>query len=128
EKRIHLDDQVHVSEKAWRTGGSKMFIRVGTNVTVRDLLQGIIVDSGNDACVAMAEYIAGTEEAFVDLMNKTAAELGMKNTHFTDSTGLPDPHHYTTARDMSILARALVYNFPEDYQWYSQKCFTFSNI
>src|SRR5207253_2787116 len=87
--RIHLDDPVRISEKAWRTGGSKMFVKVGTTPTVRELMQGIIVDSGNDACVAMAEYVAGTEEAFVSLMNQQAAALGMTNTHYTDSTVMP---------------------------------------
>lgn len=125
---IHLNDQVPVSEKAWRTGGSRMFIQKGTSVSVSDLLQGIIVESGNDACVAMAEFMAGTEEAFVSIMNQHAAALGMKNTHYIDSTGLPDPNHYTTAWDMSILARALIYHFPEDYKRYSQQWFTYNNI
>lgn len=128
EGRIRLDDQVQVSEKAWRTGGSKMFIKVGNTISVRDLLQGIIVQSGNDACIAMAEHIAGTEEAFANLMNQQAAALGMKNTHYVDSTGLPNPDQYTTPRDIAILARALIRNFPEDYKWYSQKWFLFNGI
>lgn len=128
EGRIHMDDQVRISEKAWRTQGSKMFIRVGNNVAVRDLMQGIIVDSGNDACVAMAEYVAGSEDAFVGLMNAEAARLGMTNTHFMDSTGMPNPDHYSSARDLAILARALIIDFPEDYQWYSQKWFSYNNI
>lgn len=128
EGRIHAEDLVRISDKAWRTGGSKMFVKIGTDVPVHELMQGIIVDSGNDACVAMAEYLAGTEEAFVSLMNQQAAALGMTNTHFTDSTGLPNPDHYTSPRDIAILARALIVNFPEDYKWYSQKWFTYNGI
>lgn len=128
QKRIHLDDLVPVSEAAWRTGGSKMFIKVGTQVSVRDLLQGIIVDSGNDACVAIAEFLAGSEESFANLMNQQAKLLGMKNTHFVDANGLPDPNHYTTPRDMAILARALINDFPEDYKLYSQKWFIYNGI
>lgn len=126
--RIRPNDLVTISEKAWRTGGSKMFVKIGEQVPVEALIQGIIVQSGNDACVAMAEHIAGTEDAFVNLMNQQAALLGMKNTHFTDANGLPNPEHYTTARDMATLARALVNNFPEDYKWYSQKWFIFNGI
>lgn len=126
--RVKLDDLVSISEKAWRTGGSKMFVKVGDRIPVRDLMQGIIVDSGNDACVAMAEHVAGSEEAFASLMNQAAKVLGMTGTHFTDSTGLPNPDHYTTPRDMAVLARALVMNFPEDYKWYSQKWFTYNGI
>lgn len=128
EGRVKLDDQVRISEKAWRTGGSKMFVKIGTMVSVRDLMQGIIVDSGNDACVAMAEHVAGSEDAFASLMNQQAIALGMTGTHFTDSTGLPDPQHFTTAHDMGVLARALVSNFPEDYKWYSQKWFIYNGI
>lgn len=126
--RIHLTDLVPISEAAWKTGGSKMFVKVGDKVSVQDLMQGMIVDSGNDACVAMAEYIAGSQESFVNLMNQQAARLGMKNTHFVDVDGLPDPNHYTTARDMSILDRALILDFPEDYKWYSQKWFSYNGI
>lgn len=128
EGRIHMDDLVPISEAAWRTGGSKMFVKVGDRVPVRELMQGIIVDSGNDACVAMAEYVAGSQDAFVNLMNQQAALLGMKGTHFMDVNGLPDPQHYTTPRDMATLARALIFDFPEDYKWYSQKEFTYNNI
>lgn len=127
-KRIHLDDLVPISEEAWKTGGSKMFIKVGDRVPVRLLMQGMIVDSGNDACVALAEFIAGSQDSFVNLMNQQAALLGMKNTHFMDVNGLPDPNHYTTPRDMATLARALIFDFPQDYQWYSQKWFTYNNI
>lgn len=126
--RIHPTDLVTISEAAWKTGGSKMFVKVGDKVTVQDLMQGMIVDSGNDACVAMADYVAGSQESFVNLMNQEAARLGMNNTHFIDVDGLPDPNHYTTARDMSILARALILDFPEDYKWYSQKWFTYNGI
>jgi serine-type D-Ala-D-Ala carboxypeptidase (penicillin-binding protein 5/6) len=126
--QIHLDDLVTISESAWKTGGSKMFIKVGDKVSVRDLMQGIIVDSGNDACVAIAEYIAGSQESFVRLMNQAAVRLGMNHTHFVDVDGLPDPNHYTTTRDMAILSRALILDFPEDYKWYSQKWFVYNNI
>lgn len=126
--RIHPTDLVTISEGAWKTGGSKMFVKVGDKVAVQDLMQGIIVDSGNDACVAMAEYVAGSQEAFVSLMNQEAVRLGMKNTHFVDVDGLPDPNHYSTARDMAILARALILDFPEDYKWYAQKWFVYNGI
>ena len=128
EGRIHLEDLVTISEAAWKTGGSKMFVKVGDKVPVRDLMQGIIVDSGNDACVAMAEYVAGSQESFVGLMNQEAARLGMSHTHFVDVDGLPDPNHYSTAHDMASLARALVLDFPEDYKWYSQKWFAYNGI
>ena len=126
--RIKMTDTVPVSEAAWRTGGSKMFIKVGENVPVQDILQGIIVDSGNDACVAIAEHLAGSEDAFANLMNQQAALLGMANTHFVDANGLPNPQHYSSAKDMAILARAIIKNFPEDYKWYSQKWFSYRNI
>lgn len=126
--QISLDAPVHVSEKAWKTGGSRMFINVNSKVTVKDLLQGVIVASGNDACVALAELVAGTESAFADMMNQTAQTLGMKNSHFTDSTGLPDANHYSSAEDFAILARALIRDFPDHYQWYKQKWFTYNNI
>lgn len=127
-KRVHLDDLVPVSEAAWRTGGSKMFIKVNDKVPLRDLMQGMIVDSGNDACVALSEFVAGSQDSFVNLMNQQAGLLGMKNSHFMDVNGLPDPGHYSSARDLSILGRALVNDFPQDYQWYSQKWFTYNNI
>lgn len=103
--QIGENDPVTVSENAWRTGGSRMFIKVGSQVTVSDLLHGIIIQSGNDASVAVAEHIAGSEDAFADLMNKTVADLGMTNTHFMNPTGLPNPEHYSSAHDMAILAR-----------------------
>ncbi len=126
--KVHLNDAVPITEKAWRTGGSKMFVKVNTSVPVSELMQGIIVDSGNDACVAMAEDVAGSEEAFALMMNQTAAALGMTGSHFIDSTGLPNPDHYSTAADLSVLARALIYDFPEHYQWYSQKWFSYNGI
>ena len=127
-QQLHLQDKVHVSPKAWRMGGSKMFIKVNEDVTVENLVQGIVVQSGNDACVAIAEHIAGDEDAFTTLMNQQAAKLGMNNSHFTDSTGLPHPNHYTSPRDMAILSRVIVNDFPEFYPWYSEKVFTYNNI
>ena len=127
-KQISIEDKVYISKKAWKTGGSKMFIKAGSNVPVKKLIQGIVVQSGNDACTAMAEYIAGTEEAFAGLMNQMAQYLGMKDTHYTDSTGLPHPNHYSTPHDMAILAQALIKDFPEYYSWYKQKWFTYNNI
>lgn len=126
--RIHLDDQVTISENAWRTGGSRMFVQVGTQVAARDLINGIIVVSGNDACVAMSEHVAGSESSFVDLMNQTAAQLGMKDTHYADATGLPNPDNYSTPYDLAILARAIIHHYPEDYTWYSQKEMTYNKI
>lgn len=125
---IHLDDKVRISKKAWQTGGSRMFIKVNDEVPVRDLLQGIVVASGNDAAVAMAEYIAGSEEAFATLMNAQAKALGMNNSHFVDSNGLPNPDHYSTPRDLAILAQAIIKNFPEDYKLYSEKWFAYNDI
>lgn len=126
--QIHLTDKVKISKKAWQTGGSRMFVQVGDLVSVEDLLKGIIVDSGNDACVALSEYVAGSEDAFVSLMNQQAAVLGMKNSHFTDSNGLPNPNHYVSAHDFAILTQHLINDFPEYYSWYSQKNFTYNNI
>ena len=126
---LKIDQGVNVSEKAWRTGGSKMFIRVGTQVPVEDLIKGMIVQSGNDACVALAEAIAGSEENFAQMMNREAQRLGMKASSFRNSTGLPDPQHYTSARDLATLAGALIRDFPEDYaKYYSIKEFRYNNI
>ncbi len=125
---IKLDDQVHVSEKAWRMPGSRTFIEVGKRVSVEDLLLGMIVQSGNDATVALAEHIAGSEEVFAEVMNQRAKALGMLNSHFVNSTGLPHPDHYTTARDMALLARAVIAEYPEYYKWYSVKEFTYNGI
>jgi D-alanyl-D-alanine carboxypeptidase (penicillin-binding protein 5/6) len=126
--KISLEDDVLVSEKAWRTEGSRMFIEVGKQVKLDDLIHGVVIQSGNDASVALAEYISGTEDVFADLMNKHAERLGMKNTNFMNSTGLPDPNHYTTAKDLAILARAMIKDFPEQYKLYSMKEFTYNNI
>lgn len=126
--RINLNDRITISEKAWRTGGSKMFVKVGDQVPLNDLIQGIAVVSGNDACVAVAEQLAGTEESFAELMNHSAKLLGMVNTNYTDATGLPDPNHYTTPRDLALLTRAIVNQFPQYYHWYSQKEFFYNGI
>lgn len=125
---LSLSDKVTVSKKAWRTEGSRMFIEVGKQVKVEDLLQGIIVQSGNDASIAIAEHIAGTEETFAQLMNQHAQTLGMSNTHFENATGLPGANHYTTARDIATLAAAIIREFPEYYHWYSQLEFTYAGI
>lgn len=127
-EQIHLDDEVRISKKAWLMSGSKMFVRAGDDVKASDLLQGIIVQSGNDASVAMAEHIAGSEEGFVELMNQEAARLGMNDTHFMDCTGMPNEDHYSTPYDLAILSRALITDFPEYYPWYKQQWFTFNNI
>jgi|LWDU01.1.fsa_nt_gi D-alanyl-D-alanine carboxypeptidase (penicillin-binding protein 5/6) len=126
--KITLDDEVLVSEKAWRTQGSRMFIEVGKKVKLNDLLHGVIIQSGNDASVALAEYVSGTEDVFADLMNKHAQRLGMHDTHFVNSTGLPDENHYTTARDLAKLAQAMIKDFPEEYKLYKVKEFTFNKI
>jgi D-alanyl-D-alanine carboxypeptidase (penicillin-binding protein 5/6) len=125
---IHPEDKVRISAKAWKTGGSRMFVKVGDEVPVQDLMQGIAVASGNDASVAMAEYIGGTEEAFANMMNQQATVLGMTSSHFMDSTGLPNLQHYSTPRNLGILALALTRDFPEDYKLFSQKWFTYNGI
>jgi D-alanyl-D-alanine carboxypeptidase (penicillin-binding protein 5/6) len=127
-KTLTLDQTIPVSPKAWKVPGSKMFIEPQTPVTVKELLHGMIVQSGNDACVALAEAIAGSEEAFAQLMNKEAARLGLKNTHFENATGLPHPSHLTTVRDLSVLATALIRDFPEFYSIYSIKEYTYNKI
>ena len=126
--KISREDEALVSEKAWRTQGSRMFIEVNKKVKLNDLLHGVVIQSGNDASVALAEYISGTEDVFTDLMNKHAERLGMKNTHFVNSTGLPDANHYTTARDLAKLARALINDYPEIYELHKIKEFTFNKI
>lgn len=125
---IALEDTVLVSEKAWRMGGSRMFIEVGKQVSVNDLLHGVIIQSGNDASVALAEHISGSEENFAELMNHYASKLGMYNSHFVNATGWPDEQHYTTAKDMAILAQALIHDTPKVYHLHSVKEFTFNNI
>lgn len=126
--QISLQDEVTISEKAWRMQGSRMFIEVGKKVTVKDLLFGVIVSSGNDASVALAEHVAGSESVFAQLMNQYAQALGMVSSSFMNATGLPDEQHYVTARDVAILARALINEFPEYYAWYSTREFEWNGI
>ena len=126
--QIALEDEVTVSEKAWRMQGSRMFIEVGSRVRVRDLLLGVIVQSGNDASIALAEYVAGSEEVFAQQMNQYAQALGMRSTHFVNATGWPDDEHYSSARDLAILARALIEEFPEHYKWHAIKEFQWGDI
>ena len=128
EGRLSLDDDVTISKQAWQTTGSRMFLDVNSKVKVADIIKGIIIQSGNDASVAIAEHIAGTEKAFAGLMNDYAAMLGMHNSHFSNATGLPDPNHYTTAKDLAILAKASIKEHPDSYTVYSQKSFTYNNI
>ena len=126
--RIKLSDMVTISRHARAQEGSRMFVDVGTQVSVENLIQGMIVQSGNDATVALAEHVAGSEPVFVDLMNQYAQQLGMTSTHFQNSPGMPSPEHYTTARDMGMLAAALIRDYPEYYKWYSQREFTWNKI
>lgn len=128
EGRQSLDDMVFISEKAWRMEGSRMFIKVNTNVKLEDLVKGMIIQSGNDATVALAEHVAGTEESFVGLMNKVAAELGMTRTYFVNSSGMPGEGHLTTARDLATLTRELINQYPQYYKYYSVKDFTWNEI
>lgn len=125
---IKLTDKVLTSKQAWQMGGSKMFIKVGTEVPVEDLIQGVIVDSGNDACVALSEFVGGSESSFVNMMNQQAQLLGMTNTHYADSTGLPKPDHVATAHDLALLTRAIIINFPDYYKYFNQKWFKYNNI
>lgn len=125
---LKLDEKVTISQNAWETGGSKMFVEVNKQVAVEDLLQGVIIQSGNDASVALAEHVAGSEETFATMMNEQAARLGMNNSHFENSMGLPTPNHYSSARDLAILAQSLIREFPEYYRWDSQKEFTYNGI
>lgn len=125
---LRLDEQVTISKKAWQTPGSRMFVEVNKKVTVENLLQGIIIQSGNDASVALAEHVAGDEFTFSTLMNKHAERLGMTNTHFQNSMGLTSDNHYTTARDLAVLTTAVIAEFPDYYRWDSQKEFTYNNI
>ena len=125
---LNLEDMVTISKKAWKMPGSKMFIEVGKTVSVKDLIKGMVVQSGNDASVALAEHIAGSEEVFAQLMNKYAANLGMTGTNYVNATGMPHEDHYTTAHDLAILTKSLITKFPEEYKWYSEKKFTFNNI
>jgi D-alanyl-D-alanine carboxypeptidase (penicillin-binding protein 5/6) len=126
--KLKLDEQVTVSEHAWRSEGSRTFIELGKPVSVQDLILGMIVQSGNDATIALAERIAGTEETFAQLMNANAKRLGMVNSHFENSSGLPSPQHYTTARDLSLLATAIIREYPQDYKWFSVREFEHNGI
>lgn len=125
---ISINDEVKISKKAWRMGGSRMFIRVNTLVSVKELLKGLIIQSGNDASVALAEHVASNEDAFVELMNQHAERLNMISTHFNNSTGWPDKNHYTTARDLAKLSQALINDFPSHYAAYKEKEYTYNNI
>ncbi|MEJ2114667.1 MAG: D-alanyl-D-alanine carboxypeptidase [Gammaproteobacteria bacterium] len=125
---ITLYDHVEISEKAWRSIGSRMFVEVGNKIILEDLLLGLIIQSGNDASIALAEHVAGTEEAFADIMNAQAKRIGMKDSHFINATGLPENDHYTTAYDVALLSRAMISEFPEEYKRYSQKEYTFNGI
>ena len=126
--KVKLEDMVTVSEKAWRTQGSRMFIEVGKQVRIDDLMQGMIVQSGNDASVALAEHVAGSEATFAAMMNEYAQRLGMSRSHFVNSTGMPADNHLTTATDIGALARAIIKEFPQYYAWYSQQSFTYNGI
>ena len=128
EGRISMSDMVPISVKAWRTEGSRTFVQEGTSVSVEDLLKGVIIQSGNDASVALAEFVAGSEGAFVDIMNQQAQLLGMKDTHFENATGLPSADHFSTAYDLAVLARHIIQDYPENYPLYAQKHFTYNNI
>jgi len=128
EGKFQIDDLVRVSKKAWKMGGSKMFIEVGKEVPVEDLLKGVIIQSGNDASVALAEFVAGDETAFADLMNQYASQLGMGNTHFVNASGLPHADHYSTARDMANLETALIRDFPVHYPLHAVRTYTWNNI
>ncbi|MBW4935675.1 D-alanyl-D-alanine carboxypeptidase family protein [Marinobacter sp. F4206] len=128
EGRISMSDMVPISVRAWKTEGSRTFVREGTSVPVETLLKGVIIQSGNDASVALAEFVAGSEGAFVDIMNQQAQILGMKDTNFENATGLPSPEHRSTAFDLAILARAIINDYPENYPIYAEKHFTYNNI
>jgi D-alanyl-D-alanine carboxypeptidase (penicillin-binding protein 5/6) len=128
EGKLRLDAEVPISEHAWRAEGSRTFLNVGTRVRVDILIQGMIVQSGNDATIALAEAVGGTEPTFVQLMNQYSQKLGLTGSHWTNAPGLPDSQHYTTARDIARLSSALIREFPEYYKWYSQRSFTYNNI
>lgn len=125
---LSLDDKLTVSEKAWRKGGSKMFVEVGSQVRVEDLLRGVIIQSGNDACIVLAEGLAGSEDAFAQQMTTKAHEIGLTNSNFVNSTGWPDDNHYVTARDLATLARRVITDHPDSYHYYSEKEFTWNDI
>ena len=125
--RLNLDEQINVSTKAWKIGGSTMFLDPRMHPTVREVLHGIATLSGNDACIALAEHMAGSEKAFVNIMNTTAAQIGMEESHFVNSTGFPDDNHYSTANDMALLGATLWREFPEQYKIFAEKEFTYAN-
>ena len=125
---VSLEDMVRISVKAWRMPGSRMFIREGTYVSISDLLRGVIIQSGNDASVAVAEHLAGSEESFADMMNQHASVIGMKNTQFRNATGLPEDGHYSSARDLALLSQIKIQDYPEHYEIYSEREFTYNNI
>ncbi|MBT5649049.1 MAG: D-alanyl-D-alanine carboxypeptidase [Rhodospirillaceae bacterium] len=125
---LNLDDTFLVSEKAWRKGGSKMFVKVGDRIKVSDLLRGIIIQSGNDACIVVAEGLAGSEDAFAEMMTRRAKEIGLTNSNFANATGWPHPKHYMSARDLAVLSERLVTDFPEHYKIFAEKTFTYSKI
>ncbi len=125
---IQEDEEARISVKAWKAEGSRMFIREGTSVKVGDLLKGVVIQSGNDASIALAEHVSGTEEAFVDVMNQYAEQLGMINTHYNNATGLPSKEHRSTARDLSKLAKHIIFDHPEHYPLYKEKVFKYNNI
>jgi len=125
---ITLEDQVTISEYAWKSIGSRMFIEVGDQIKLEDLLLGVIIQSGNDASIAIAEHVAGTEQAFADIMNTQAKRIGMKDSNFVNATGLPDTNHYTTAYDVALLSRTMISEFPQEYKRYAQKEYTFNDI
>jgi D-alanyl-D-alanine carboxypeptidase (penicillin-binding protein 5/6) len=126
--RAKLEDELPVSEHAWRTGGSKMFVPLGGRIKIEDLVRGMVIQSGNDACVVLAEGLAGSEQAFVDQMNEKAKQIGLTNSHFADVNGLPNPDHYMTARDLATLAQRTIQDFPEYYKYYSEKEYKYNNI
>ena len=128
QKRLTLDQTIPVSEKAWKADGSRMFIEPRKPVTVDELLKGMVVQSGNDATIALAEAVGGNEEAFAELMNKQAARMGLTGSHFVNSTGLPDPQHYTTARDLAVLAASVIRDFPDFFPLYSMREYRYNNI
>lgn len=128
DKKLNLAQAVPVSERAWRAAGSRMFIDPKKPVTVDELIHGVIIQSGNDACIALAEAVAGSEEMFAQIMNKEAQRLGLKNSNFMNSTGLPDPRHYSTARDLATLAASLIRDFPDQYKYYAMREYRYNNI
>lgn len=126
--KLKMDDELPVSERAWKMGGSRMFLDLNSKAKVEDLIKGVVIQSGNDACVVLAEGVAGTEENFADLLNRKAIDIGMDNSHFMNSNGWPDPNHYSTARDLAKMGIYLIKNYPEDYKYYSEIEFVYNNI